>query len=113
MWTAPASTWKAPTPTTWRVSCPLFTEDAVYTSSRVGAHHGRQAIGDMMAGFFAGFPDVHWSVDEVRPVAGNGVEFSFVMTATETATGTRIKRPDIERIFFADDGLITRLEVEA
>jgi hypothetical protein len=92
---------------------PLFADDAVYTSSRVGAHRGPQAIGDMMAGFFAGFPDVHWSVDEYRPVAGNGVEFNFVMPATAAGTNNSIERPGIEQIFFSDGGLITRLEVEA
>jgi len=92
---------------------PLFAENAVYTSSRVGDYNGPQAIGDMMAGFFAGFPDVHWAVDKYWPIAGNGVEFNFVMTATAAATRNSINRPGIERIFFTNDGLISRIEVEA
>ncbi len=34
--------------------------DAEYRSTRVGNHRGRDAIGAMMGGFFAGYPGVAW-----------------------------------------------------
>ncbi len=38
----------------------MLDAEAEYRSTRVGNHRGREAIGAMMGGFFAGFPDVPW-----------------------------------------------------
>ena len=90
---------------------PMFSDNALYRSSNVGEFKGRVAIGEMMADFFCRFPNVYWNVGEYH-CAGNGeVEFEFVMSATEALTGKGIERLGRERIEFADDGLISRLEV--
>ncbi len=39
---------------------PMLDADAEYRSTPVGNHRGREAIGAMMGGFFAGYPDVSW-----------------------------------------------------
>ena len=39
---------------------PMLDADAEYHSTRVGNRRGREAIGAMMGGFFAGYPGVPW-----------------------------------------------------
>ncbi len=83
----------------------MLAAECVYESSGVGRHEGAEAIIAMMRGFFASAPDVHWQTDGYRPVAGNGVEFDFVISMNgETSNG-------VERLFFDDRGAITRVEV--
>ena len=48
---------------------PMLDADAEYRSTRVGNHRGRDAIGAMMGGFFAGYPDVAWRVAEYEVLA--------------------------------------------
>ena len=90
---------------------PLLAEQAVYHSAYVGTFEGRPAIGEMMTGFFARFPDGYWTVPEYRWVGDGTVEFAFVMTATEASTGQAIERRGIETLAFTDDGRMARLEV--
>ena len=92
---------------------PLFDEDAAYRSSRVGDFRGRAAIGEMMAGFFARVPDVHWTVGNYAPVADDGVEFDFLMTATDSESGEALRVAGTERIYFTPADLIRRIEVVA
>ena len=90
---------------------PMFADRATYLSPHVGEFKGRTAIGEMMAGFFARFPDVHWKVPEYTCTGNGAVSFEFQMAGTETSTGTRIERGGAERIEFTDGGYILRLEV--
>ena len=39
---------------------PMLDADAEYRSTRVDNHRGREAIGAMMGGIFADYPDVPW-----------------------------------------------------
>jgi len=84
-----------------------------YTSSRVGEHHGLEAIISMMDGFFAGFPDVNWQVPEYKTETGNAVIFNFIMTATAKDSGDQINRNGVERIEFDASGLIIWIDVQA
>mgnify|MGYP002725900510 CR=1 FL=1 len=72
---------------------------------------GREAIEEMMTGFFSRFPDVQWSVEEYRQDADGSVLFDFAMNATSAETGEKVSRAGRERIFFGNDGLITHVEV--
>jgi len=92
---------------------PMLDADAEYRSTRVGNHRGREAIGAMMGGFFAGFPDVAWQVAQYEVVGTDTIEFDFVMRATDAASGETIERPGRERIVFTDAGLIAVIEVVA
>ena len=84
---------------------PMIALDCVYVSSSVGQHDGSEAIIAMMRGFFDSAPDVHWQASDYRLIAGNGVEFDFVISMNgESSRGT-------ERLFFDDSGAISRVEV--
>jgi len=91
----------------------MLSEDAVYHSSRVGDHQGINAIRLMMEGFFMGYPDVHWAVENYSVEGDNGVSYNFVMTATEARSGERIVREGLERIYFSFAKKIARIEVDA
>ena len=92
---------------------PMLDADAEYRSTRVGNHRGRDAIGAMMGGFLAGYPDVAWQVAAYEVAGPDTIEFDFVMRATDAATGETIERPGRERIVFTDAGLISVIEVVA
>lgn len=83
---------------------PMFRPDATYASANVGRHEGRERIVSMMREFFSQNPDVHWEVEEFRPIDG-GVEFDFVMTASGR------EKPGVERVLFDNHGLIRHVEV--
>jgi SnoaL-like domain len=91
---------------------PMFSSSANYQSSSVGEFNGPEAIGEMMAGFFERFPDVHWDVSTYHHAAVNLVEFEFIMTASEEQSGDRIERRGLEQIEFSEDGSISRISVK-
>lgn len=91
---------------------PMFSADAVYTSSAVGEFNGPAAIGDMMQGFFARYPDVFWFAENYR-YDSNRVTFDFSLQATEAGSGEHLQRFGVERIEFDASGLISKLEVKA
>lgn len=90
---------------------PMLADAVTYLSANVGRFEGGDAIGGMMAGFFARFPDVAWDVREYRYVGDGNVEFDFVMTATDGETGESIERKGLETIAFTDEGFVSRIEV--
>ncbi|MDH5479815.1 MAG: nuclear transport factor 2 family protein [Nitrosomonas sp.] len=92
---------------------PMFMKEATYYSTFFGEYRGCTAIHEMMVTFFARFPDVHWEVPEYRAIEDQGVEFEFVMTATDAASGERIKRHGLERVYYTSDGLIRHISVES
>ena len=90
----------------------MFDEGAVYTSSAVGDFEGRKTIGEMMQGFFARYPNVHWQAQHYR-YNDNSVTFDFIMKATEANSGNSLERQGVEQIEFSPQGLIIRLIVDA
>ena len=84
----------------------LLSKDAVYHSTGVGSHRGKDAILAMNRKFFAEYPDVHWSPENYRSIAGNGVEFDFKISLKGKLSS------GVERVFFDTEGLILRVEVE-
>ncbi len=89
----------------------LFATEAIYYSAYFGEFKGQDAIHTMMIDFFGRFPDAHWEVPEYRDLANNGVEFPFVMTGIDRASGVAVRRQGLEHIFFSSDGLIQRIMV--
>ncbi len=89
----------------------MFSSAARYTSSAVGEFIGPDAIGDMMQGFFARYPDAFWLAENYR-YESNRVTFDFGLQATETSSGQHLQRQGIERIEFDEFGLIKKLEVK-
>jgi hypothetical protein len=90
---------------------PLLTETAVYQSVVVGDFIGCSAIRQMMADFFARFPDVYWTVTEYRSVDEQTVELTFAMSATAAATGQAVQRQARETLEFTNAGFIARVMV--
>ena len=90
---------------------PMLADAVTYHSVNVGRFEGGDAIGEMMTGFFARFPDVAWDVGEYRCAGDGTVEFHFVMTATDADSGESIERAGLETIAFTDEGFISRIEV--
>jgi len=91
---------------------PLFSNDAVYTSSALGEFAGPGAIGEMMQEFFNAYPDAFWLAENYR-FDKNRVTFDFSLQANAATSGEHLQRQGIERIEFDDRGLISRLEVKA
>lgn len=90
----------------------LFDHTATYHSSQFGSFMGREAIEEMMGGFFSRFPDVFWTVEEYAQEPDSSVSFEFMMRATSAETGETVERRGIERIYFGQDELITHVEVD-
>ena len=85
---------------------PMLSDHIAYASSGVGGHEGASAVLRMMATFHEANPEVHWQAENYRLIAREGVEFDFIMTLGGA------EHRGVERIFFAPDGLIRRIEVE-
>lgn len=90
---------------------PMFAAEATYRSTYIGEFAGKPAIGRMMAEFFTRFPDVYWEVEAYRGLGANAVEFAFIMTATEAATGQAVRRQAVETLEFTDPGFIVGVAV--
>lgn len=90
---------------------PMLDENASYYSVLLGDFQGKDAIIDMMTSFFSKVPDVSWYVTGYRNLNGSSVEFEFLRTGTDTESDSSVKVPGIERVFFSQEGLITRIEV--
>ena len=89
----------------------MFLGSATYHSAYFGEYKGSVAIHEMMLSFFARYPDVHWEVSNYRPIGNEGVEFDFLMTATDAAADEPVRRCGRESIYFESDGLISRIVV--
>ncbi|MCP5076159.1 MAG: nuclear transport factor 2 family protein [Rhodobacteraceae bacterium] len=83
----------------------LLNEDCRYNSSGVGGYRGKAAIISMMEGFFSNNPNVHWDVPEYRLDGQLCVVFDFTISL-----GGQSNR-GLEKISFAEDGLIAIIEV--
>lgn len=91
----------------------LFDEKATYCSSNVGSYEGKEAIGEMMGGFFERFSDVSWEARSFMPIHDNTIEFTFTMRGSNIHTGEHIQHLGLERITFTDGDLISHIEVIA
>lgn len=89
----------------------MFLGSAIYHSAYFGEYKGSIAIHEMMLSFFARYPDVHWEASNYRAIDNHGVEFDFLMTATNAAVSEPVRRYGRERIYFEPDGLISRVAV--
>ena len=90
---------------------PMFSADAVYSSSAVGEFVGPTAIGDMMRTFFAEFPDAFWLTENYQ-LSNQRVTFDFSLQATAAGSGEHLQRRGVEGIEFDPSGLIIKLEVK-
>ncbi|MDD9948787.1 MAG: nuclear transport factor 2 family protein [candidate division Zixibacteria bacterium] len=91
---------------------PMFDPEATYRSSQFGLYEGLDQIRDMMTGFFATYPDVHWTVDDYRADSDDSASFEFTMRASHAETEQPVERRGLETITFTEEGLIRHVEVE-
>lgn len=83
----------------------MLTLECEYISSGVGNHNGREVILGMMQGFFERFPDVRWQPSNFLASGERVVSFDFIITRDgNSLTGK-------EKLFFNDQGKISRIEV--
>ncbi|MDH3218223.1 MAG: nuclear transport factor 2 family protein [Gammaproteobacteria bacterium] len=91
---------------------PMFATGARYTSASLGEFRGQAAIGDMMHGFFADYPDAHWQASNYR-CDDHQVSFDFTLSATAAGDGSLLQRQGVEHIAFTAEGSIKKLVVES
>lgn len=90
---------------------PMLDENVSYYSALLGDFQGKASIIEMMTSFFSKIPDVSWHVTSYRSLNGSSVEFEFLRTGTDADSDTAVKVSGIERIFFSQEGFISRIEV--
>jgi len=90
----------------------LFLGEATYSSDFLGEFGSSVAIREMMQKFFTRYPDAHWDVSDYHSIDNDGVEFDFLMTATDAAADELVQRHGRESIYFEHDGLISRIVVK-
>ena len=86
----------------------MFSTGALYSSTAIGEYHGRAAIGDVMHGYFAKHPDVHWRAKNFR-CDDHRISFDFTLTADDG----QLRRHGIEHLDFTAEGSIKKVTVEA
>jgi ketosteroid isomerase-like protein len=94
----------------------MFTEDAEYHSTGIGAGvgglYGRSAIMEAMRAYFTEFSDQVSADDSVEAIDPNAVRTHWRLHATTKSSGRKVHRQGIETIYFNPKGLITTVEVQ-
>ena len=94
----------------------MFTEDAEYHSTGIGAGvgglYGRSAIIEAMKAYFTEFSDQVSADDSVEAIDPNAVRTHWRLHATTKSSGRKVHRQGIETIYFNPKGLIMTVEVQ-
>lgn len=83
----------------------FYTEDGKITINNGDPHEGRDALLNMITGFYAEFPGLTVSLDHLR-VAGNHVMFGWVLKGTHAETGKSVAVPGWEEWDLDDNGKV-------
>ncbi|MEM7427004.1 MAG: nuclear transport factor 2 family protein [Pseudomonadota bacterium] len=84
----------------------LLSADCRYFSSGAGEHNGRDAILDMMRGFFAQYPNVRWEARNLEAETVSTAAFDFTIFLPSGAFEGR------EWVAMNETGLISEIRVE-
>jgi ketosteroid isomerase-like protein len=94
----------------------MFTEDAEYQSTGIGAGvgglYGRSAIMEAMKAYFAEFSDQVSADDSIEAIGPNAVRAHWRLHATTKSSGRKVHRQGVETIHFNPKGQITMVEVQ-
>jgi ketosteroid isomerase-like protein len=94
----------------------MFTEDAEYHSTGIGAGvgglYGRSAIMEAMKAYFTEFSDQVSADDSVEAMGLDTVRAHWRLHATTKSSGRKVHRQGVETIHFNPKGLITLVEVQ-
>ncbi len=85
---------------------PMLSADCKYISSGVGEHSGREAIAEMMTGFFAQNPEVRWEGRNWALAGPHTVMFDFTITLPSGSFDGR------ESVTIDASGAITEIRVD-
>ena len=94
----------------------MFTEDAEYHSTGIGAGvgglYGRPAVMEAMRAYFHEFGDQVSTNDSVELISSTSVRTHWRLHATTKSSGRKVHRQGVETIHFNPKGLITTVEVQ-
>ena len=94
----------------------MFTEDAEYHSTGIGAGvgglYGRTSIMEAMHAYFTEFSDQVSNDDSIEIISSNAVRAHWHLHATTKSSGRKVHRQGVETIYFNPKGLITTVEVQ-
>lgn len=82
-----------------------FAEDGEIAINGGESLHGRQAIAEMAAGFFAAFPDLVVHCDDIR-VAGRFAVFCWTLEGHHAETGNAVRVPGWEEWELTENNLV-------
>lgn len=88
---------------------PLLAPEIEYHSDRTGSFSGKAEVIEMMQGFFARFPSIHWLIEACQELPPNRVQIQFQCQSVDL-DGEQSTRHGLETITVKHD-LIQKIEV--
>lgn len=89
----------------------FFTEDATYSSGKIGGPKGRADIMVAFRRYFAEYPDQIAQDSLIEPLSPVSARSIWHLTATSRLTGKQLRREGVEVVIFNRDGRIVSVEV--
>ncbi|WP_349437655.1 nuclear transport factor 2 family protein [Pararhizobium sp. A13] len=89
----------------------FFTEDATYSSGKIGGLKGRADIMAAFRRYFTEYPDQIAEDSLIEPLSAVSARSIWHLTATSTLTGKLLRRQGEEIITFNQEGRITSVDV--
>ncbi|MBW9064033.1 nuclear transport factor 2 family protein [Rhizobium herbae] len=89
----------------------FFTEDATYSSGKIGGLKGRADIMAAFRRYFAEYSDQVAEDSLIEPLSAVSARSIWHLTATSTLTGKQLQREGVEVVIFNRDGRIVSVEV--
>ena len=89
----------------------FFTEDATYSSGKIGGPRGRADIMVAFRRYFAEYPDQIAQDSLIEPLSPVSARSIWHLTATSRLTGKQLRREGVEVVIFNRDGRIVSVEV--
>jgi ketosteroid isomerase-like protein len=89
----------------------FFTEDATYSSGKIGGLKGRADIMVAFRRYFAEYPDQIAQDSLIEPLSPVSARSIWHLTATSRLTGKQLRREGVEVVIFNRDGRIVSVEV--
>ena len=89
----------------------FFTDDATYSSGKIGGPKGRADIMVAFRRYFAEYPDQIAQDSLIEPLSPVSARSIWHLTATSRLTGKQLRREGVEVVIFNRDGRIVSVEV--
>jgi limonene-1,2-epoxide hydrolase len=89
----------------------FFTEDATYSSGKIGGLKGRAEIMAAFRRYFGEYPDQIAQDSLIEPLSAVSARSIWHLTATSRLTGKQLRREGEEIVTFDQDGRIVSVDV--